>query len=112
MKNRIFTALFFLISLVSNVVLAQQPPQLRKTAPTALMCVKRDQWPKKLGPRKTAVGYQPKSGPGRRYDRSTPESRPSSGSVRFLGVEVRSTSDSRRRRARSARTGFDPNRTC
>ncbi len=48
----------------------------------------------------------------------TPESRPSSGNVRilqphsiFLGLEVRSTSDSRRRWARSAKTGCDPERT-
>ena len=31
--------------------------------------------------------------------------------VRFLGLEVRSTSDSRRRWARSAKTGFDPRQT-
>ncbi len=30
------------------------------------------------------------------------------GNVRFLDLEVRSTSDSRRRWARSAKTGFDP----
>ena len=45
------------------------------------------------------------------HHRSNPESRPSSGNVRFLGVEVRSTSDSRRRWARSARTGYDPKAT-
>ena len=32
--------------------------------------------------------------------------------VRFLGVEVRSTSDSRRDWARSAKTGHDPKRPC
>ncbi len=53
-------------------------------------------------------GYKRLFGPCRRSDRSTAESRPSSGNVRFLGVEVRSTSDSRRRWARSARTGYDP----
>ncbi len=35
----------------------------------------------------------------------------SGGSVRFLDLEVRSTSDGRRRWARSAKTGFDPSRT-
>ncbi len=31
--------------------------------------------------RTSPVGYEAKFGPGRRYDRSTPESRPSSGNV-------------------------------
>jgi hypothetical protein len=57
------------------------------------------------------IGYKAKSGPRRWYDRSTPESRPSSGKFRFLGVEVRSTPDSRRRWAGSAKTGFDPKQT-
>ena len=48
----------------------------------------------------SANGYKRRFGPRRWYDRSTPESRPSSGNVRFLGVEVRSTSDSRRTAAR------------
>ncbi len=39
-----------------------------------------------------------------------PESRPWSGDVRFLGLEVRSTSDSRRHWARSTKTGCDPKR--
>ena len=56
----------------------------------------------------SGVGYKRRFRPRRRSDRSTPESRPSSGNVRFLGVEVRSTSDSRRRWARSAKTGYDP----
>ena len=56
----------------------------------------------------SAYGYKRRFGPRRWYDRSTPESGPSSGNVRFLGVEVRSTSDSRRRWAWSARTGYDP----
>ncbi len=43
----------------------------------------------------SGCGYKRRFGPRRWYDRSTPESRPSSGNVRFLGVEVRSTSDSR-----------------
>ena len=43
--------------------------------------------------------------------RSTPETRPSSGNIRFLGVEARSTSDSRRRWVRPAKTGFDTFRT-
>ena len=34
------------------------------------------------------LGTQRRFGPRRWYDRSTPESRPSSGNVRFLGVEV------------------------
>ena len=34
------------------------------------------------------------------HDRSTPESRPSSGCGRFLGLEIRSDPDSRRRWAR------------
>ncbi len=61
----------------------------------------------------TAVlGYKRRFGSHRRYryGRSTPGSRPSSANVRFLGVEVRSTSDSRRRWARPARTAFDPQR--
>ncbi len=57
------------------------------------------------------IGYKRRFRPRRRSDRSTPESRPSSGNVRFLGLEVRSTSDSRRRWARSAKTGCDPERT-
>ena len=61
--------------------------------------------------RTSASGYKRRFGPRRWYDRSTPESRPSSGNVRFLGLEVRSTSDSRRRWARSARTGNDPKPT-
>ncbi len=58
----------------------------------------------------SAVGDKLWFGPHRRYDRATPESRPSSGCVRFLGLEVRSPSDSQRRWARSARTGYDPER--
>ncbi len=61
--------------------------------------------------RMSPCGYKRRFRPRRRSDRSTPESRPSSGDVRFLGLEVRSTSDSRRRWARSARTGYDPNQT-
>ncbi len=56
-------------------------------------------------------GYKRRFRPVSKHDRSTPESRPSSGNVRFLGVEIRSTSDSRRRWARSARTGYDPKAT-
>ncbi len=37
----------------------------------------------------SAFGYKRRFRPRRRSDRSTPESRPSSGNVRFLGVEVR-----------------------
>ena len=55
-------------------------------------------------------GYKRRLGPRRWYNRSTPERRPSSGNVRFLDVEVCSTSDSRRRWTRSAKTGFDPKR--
>ena len=46
-----------------------------------------------------------------RIFRSTPDWGPWIGSVRFPGLEVRSTSDSRRRWARSAKTGFDPEQT-
>ncbi len=56
-------------------------------------------------------GYERRFRPVSELDRSTPESRPSSGNVRILGVEVRFTSDSRRRWARSAKTGFDPKRS-
>ncbi len=42
----------------------------------------------------SAPGYERRFRPVSEHDRSTPESRPSSGNVRFLGVEVRSTSDS------------------
>jgi hypothetical protein len=59
----------------------------------------------------SAYGYKRRFGPRRWHDRSTSESRPSNGNIRFLGVEVRSTSDSRRRWARSARTVSDPERT-
>ncbi len=59
----------------------------------------------------SAYGYKRRFGPRRWYDRSTPESRPSSGNVRFLGLGVRSTPDSRRRWVRSARTGYDPEPT-
>ena len=58
----------------------------------------------------SAPGYERRFRPVSEHDRSTPESRPSCGNVRFLGLEVRSTSDSRRRWARSAKTGFDPQR--
>jgi hypothetical protein len=61
-------------------------------------------------PRISPYGYERRFGPRRWYDRSTPESRPSSGNVRFLGLEVRSTSDNRSRWARSAKTEFDPRR--
>ena len=43
--------------------------------------------------------------------RSTPDQGPEIGYVRFLGLEVRSTSDSRRRWAWSAETGCDPKAT-
>ena len=43
-----------------------------------------------------------------RNDCSTPESRPSSGTVRILSLEVRFAPDSRRRWARAAKTGHDP----
>ncbi len=56
----------------------------------------------------STCGYERRFRPVSEHDRSTPESRPSSCKVRFLGVEVRSTSDSRRRWARSAKTGYDP----
>ncbi len=36
----------------------------------------------------SGYGYKRWFGPRRWYDRFTPESRPSSGNVRFLGVEV------------------------
>ncbi len=58
------------------------------------------------------LGYERRFRPVSEHDRSTPESRPSSGNVRFLGVEARSTSDSRRRWARPAKTGNDPKRPC
>ena len=59
----------------------------------------------------SVCGYKRRFGPRRWYARTTPEGRPSSGNVRFLGLEARSTSDRRRRWARFARTGYDPKRS-
>ncbi len=58
----------------------------------------------------TAPGYEAKFQPCLRYVWSTPENRPSGSNVRFLGLEVRSTSGSRRHWAKSAKTGCDPKR--
>ncbi len=44
----------------------------------------------------SAVGYERRFGPRHRYDRSTPESRPSSGNVRISTRSFRFTSKCRR----------------
>ncbi len=75
--------------------LPNRPARQLPDQPTTLWVVPSSTGVPRLRGALSGIGYKRRFGPRRRYDRSTPETRPSSGCACFLGLEVRSTSDSR-----------------
>lgn len=57
-------------------------------------------------------GYKRRFGPRRWYDRSTPESRPSSGNIRFAPNFVCFTPRNRSTGSMLRESGFDPKQPC